>query len=673
MRWRSSLQLVHGGARRYYGTATQSLPYISIEDATFYRSYPLEGDEALNPPIFPGLTFELPSDAGPKQRWAVLGQSTVNKSAFLHVLRTKYICLPPSARKYPFLSSLDAGHQRRNPVKAIGYVGFSREGDILNKAELKGAYMSARYESGKGGSVISVRNYLQGRTELNPLDDSQMSAANGDLLGRTIKNLDLGRLIDMPVSSLSNGQTRRARIARALLTQPYVLLLDDPFTGLDPSGLEHLSDLLEGMTSAEDPVLMLALRHQDHRPEWISHEVEIGEGSTILYIGETREQSLSNYLPPPTARIQGRSYKLTDRRNEGLQNRIKYPLDTIDGYDINAKEPLLAMKGVQMKYGNRMILGDWMQGPELDRRGLWWNVKSGQRWGIIGPNGSGKTTIISLICSDHPQSYSQPIDVFGRSRLPRPGTPGISLFDHQSMIGQSSPEIHNFFPRNLSIRSTLESAWADTFLGSPLLTVERDDDVDACLRWFEPELNPDFVADHKTTPKQWHMDRLRFTDWADDILFGQASLQSQRIALFLRAVIKQPKLVILDEAFSGMDPKVRDKCMLFLSEGNGVYIDERKPRKLLQSNRGMVRIDDPMGRMYRKMRRDHTFSGISKDQALICVSHVREEVPWCVKEWMRLPEPLAGKAPRFYRPFGTVQKLLPMSATIWDHMWKDSR
>ena len=280
--------------------------------------------------------------------------------------------------------------------------------------------------------------------------------------------------------------------------------------------------------------------------------------------------------------------------------------------------------------------------------------------GLLLP-GSGKTTLLSLICSDHPQAYSLPIKVFGRGRLPQPGLPGISVFDIQSRIGQSSPEIHAFFPRKLSIRQTLESAWADTFLGAPRLTYESDVAVDTCLRWFEAELNPAFTPlTVSFNSKRWIIEKgyPNSVDWADAMRFGDAPFAAQRILLFLRAIIKKPDLVILDEAFGGMDDRVRDKCMLFLTWGEtksfGVYTDRKDV-----GNRRFV-YDTPSMLLSEKL-----FKGLSEDQALICVSHVKEEVPGVVRQWMSLPEAGTGKAVRF----GRFPRPLEGYSSGWDEVW----
>jgi hypothetical protein len=51
-------------------------------------------------------------------------------------------------------------------------------------------------------------------------------------------------------------------------------------------------------------------------------------------------------------------------------------------------EPLIEMNGVKVQYGDKAVLGDWKEEYEgTERKGLWWTVSRGQRWGVFGPNG----------------------------------------------------------------------------------------------------------------------------------------------------------------------------------------------------------------------------------------------------------------------------------------------
>ena len=100
----------------------------------------------------------------------------------------------------------------------------------MDPAGSRGAYMSARYESRREETDFSVLDYLTGNTELNPYARQEADGSGSQELAQVIRDLNLANLVDMPVGNLSNGQTRRARIAKALLGKPEVLLLDEPFS-----------------------------------------------------------------------------------------------------------------------------------------------------------------------------------------------------------------------------------------------------------------------------------------------------------------------------------------------------------------------------------------------------------------------------------------------------------
>ena len=563
-------------------------------------------------------------------------------------------------------------------------MGFGGEQGDLSSLKTRGAYLSARYESRREVDDYNVLNYLLGRTELNPAEDAEGMRGDGRNLEQVVRNLQLSELLDMPVSNLSNGQTRRAKIARALLGKPEVLLLDEPFMGLDPPTLTMLSPLLQDLAVTNAPRLVLTLRPQDPIPDWITHLIFLQGKCRIAFSGRKeeviqalRDRALYNwhgkaksnhYTPVPPLHEIGRKlthegiFESKTSSKEKLSVRDNQPGESLlpDRKEVGFKpkdntaalsEPLVEMSGVRVTYSNKTVLGNWESNLEGEsKKGLWWTVRRGQRWGIFGPNGSGKTTLLSLICSDHPQTYSLPIKLFGRSRLPEPGLRGISIFDIQARIGHSSPEIHHYMPRRLTLRQTLENAWAETFRGIPQLGDAENAAVDACLRWFELELRPGVPSGQDSAARN--------LAWASEVIFGELPFSAQRVALFLRAVIKKPDLVILDEAFSGMDETVRDKCMLFLAHGESKTYSysangsDQLPKRIIVesdvSRAGNVQIE-----------------GLDLEQALLCISHVREEIPGCVREWICLPEANGKSAARF----GRLSVPIEEDRTKWADIW----
>lgn len=345
-------------------------------------------------------------------------------------------------------------------------------------------------------------------------------------------------------------------------------------------------------------------------------------------------------------------------------------------------EPVIEMDGVRVQYGDKVVLGNWKQKVnDKLQDGLHWRVRRGQRWAIIGANGSGKTTLLSLITSDHPQAYALPIKLFGRSRLPEAGKPGISIFELQSRIGHSSPEIHAFFPRNLTVRQAVESAFADTFLSKPRLDHEKDLDVNAALRFFKADLDPDDTtgvdassskvrgAQMEMFPRLSNYRPLKHdytlpdydVDYADSLRFSSLNVAQQRLVLFIRAIVHKPDLVILDEAFSGMPASLRDKCLHFLESG------ELKRNHVSTATRRTSTADTWLNEATVEVSKAR-HKGLSDQQALLVISHIREEIPDSVRHWMRLPSDLGVGEPLDFK-MGVLGYDSTLGGEAWDAVW----
>ena len=231
--------LFNGSWKRSSVTAAENaeVAIVQLDKATFYRNHPSPSEKSAadNSPMFQNLTFSIPSSPSPQEHWAVIGPSNAGKTTFLEILRGQYTCIPPTARSYPYLSYPNAKLRSpgpRSPLRAIQYVGFNGQGEGFGQSGLRGAYMSARYESRKEETDFSVLDYLVGNTELNPFQNISQDIPSSSDLEQVVNDLKLNELIRMPVGNLSNGQTRRARIAKALLGKPELLLLDEPFSKL---------------------------------------------------------------------------------------------------------------------------------------------------------------------------------------------------------------------------------------------------------------------------------------------------------------------------------------------------------------------------------------------------------------------------------------------------------
>jgi ABC-type molybdenum transport system ATPase subunit/photorepair protein PhrA len=651
------------------------IPLVQLKQATIYKDS-LAQDNAS--PLFSDLKFTLPTDG---EHWAIISTHDASRTDFLNVLNGRYLAAPPESRSYPYLES-----QNIPPHRAISYIGFDAERSGLGGTAVKGQYLSQRYEAHREVDDWSLLDYLEGNTELNALEKPG-DHTDTDLLANVVANLNLEPLLALPVSNLSNGQTRRARIAKALLQKPELLLLDGPFMGLDPMAKEHISAFLKQMAEASNPRIMLSLRLGEPVPSWITHVVILDPktNSKIRYMGS------KGAVWKALGHTRGKDGFLQSLRqsitlNTARPSRAKEPAEGIISRDglpeihlpLPTGEALVEMQGVKVSYGakdestKRTVLGNWSESTNgTEKEGLWWNVRRGERWGVFGPNGSGKTTLLSLITSDHPQTYGLPIKLFGRSRSPSPGQLGISIFELQSRMGHSSPEVHTYFPKNLSIRRVLESAWADTPLSKPRLTRQNDIRVDVFLRWFAPELSPTKTSELQTLmvnkekatricpAMKRKLERLHIIsedlDWADTMTFRDLSFSSQRLLLFLRALVSDPDLIILDEAMSGMDKAVREKCLLFLSHGEKFEYKYDRWNSSGHKFVNSLQMDNEMV----------NFGGIQDSQALLTISHSTEDIPGCIRQWICLPEPSEGKPARV----GELPGPLELHPDSWNTIW----
>ncbi|KAL7276966.1 hypothetical protein RUND412_000003 [Rhizina undulata] len=577
--------------RRY--TTVPTKPLISINNATFRglpSTTPTENDN-----WFPGLSFTLPSPSvhATPQKWAVLGSS---RQRFLEILQGKHICEPPESRTYPLLAS-----RGKWPHQAIELVSFGAGGSgsgMLGGGTGGDGYLSARYETLREEFDLTLKEWLaegviKGRTVTaweeggDGEEAGRLTALEEEMVGNVVEMLRLDMLVGQSVMTLSNGQSRRARVAKALLKRSDVLLLDEPFMGLDPPSRTLLSELLSTISNPKSSTtslttqVLLGLRPQDPVPSWSTHLAFV-ESNRVRAIGD--KSSVIDALKSQGIRIvlEGSEdhHGLLDKVWAGIGDGAKaVPAQGKEeeggkeemkgGKEGELAKPLVEMKDVRIKYYDKEILNNFS-----------WTIRRGEKWGLFGPNGSGKTTLISLITSDHPQTYSLPIKHFGKTRLPTLGTPGISVFDIQARIGYSSPEVHAFFPKRLSLSRTVLSSFAETFLSTPRPTPEQLSHAESLMLTFA-----EFLP--------------RGASWEET--FGAVDISTQRMALFLRAIVKRPELIVLDEAFSGMQEEVRGRCFEVLE-----------------------REFDP------------------KRQAMVVVSHVTEEIPPGVGRWVRLAERGSG-------------------------------
>lgn len=314
----------------------------------------------------------------------------------------------------------------------------------------------------------------------------------------------LDGLLDKYIITLSSGELRKFQLARSLLAMPRVIILDNPFIGLDAPTRTQLSELLSVLASEMKLLIILVMSKVDIMPDFITHVIPVEglEVKTKLPVKdylENRGETIQELDDGLVGMIDGIPFK-------NLEDEKFYPSG--DGAEI------VRCNSVSIRYGDRTIL-----------RNLDWTVHEGEKWALSGENGAGKSTLLSLVCADNPQSYACDIELFGHKR----GT-GESIWEIKRHIGYVSPEMHRAYLKNIPALDIVASGLFDTV---GLFMHPSEEQLETCRTWM----------------------RIFGIDNLADRSYMKISSGEQRLCLLARAFVKDPELLILDEPLHGLDVK----------------------------------------------------------------------------------------------------------------------
>ncbi|WKA63768.1 molybdate ABC transporter ATP-binding protein ModF [Pectobacterium aroidearum] len=336
-----------------------------------------------------------------------------------------------------------------------------------------------------------------GRTTAEVIQDSLNDPTRCQQLAQ---QFGIAHLLERRFKYLSTGETRKAMLCQALMTQPDLLILDEPFDGLDVASRQQLADELWKLAGT-GYTLVLILNRFDDIPDFINH-VGVLADCTLTRLGE-RETILSEALVAQLAF----SEKLSG-------SSLPEPEDPQRYMTLPADEARIQLRNGVVQYNDRPILHE-----------LTWEVLPGQHWQIVGPNGAGKSTLLSLITGDHPQGYSNDLTLFGRKR----GS-GETIWDIKRHIGYVSSSFHLDYRVSTSVRNVILSGFFDS-IGIYQAVSDRQ----------------------RHLTEQW-LTLLGLNGAIADTPFQSLSWGQQRLTLIARALVKHPALLILDEPLQGLDP-----------------------------------------------------------------------------------------------------------------------
>lgn len=454
-------------------------------------------------PTLRDVSFDIHSNAS----WAIVGPVASGKTTLAESLLGRHRLIGKA--EWPMLS----GSRYIPPEEAIHYVSFKEESKFFSYSN---SFLQERYHSRiERDAEFTLVNYLD--SALTELEERGVPKPLPSTMEKVIDMLLLRELISQPFLTLSNGQLRRARIARSLLLDPKLLILDEPLMGLDVKNRAHISTVLQNLVENDLSRVLVTMRPQDVMPRFITDVIQLDKNREIVYNGKRDAWT----APPVEETMSSRTTPIRRQSSKG--------------------EIIADLRSVSVSYSGKKVLDD-----------IKWTIHQGEWWALTGPNGSGKTTLLSLLQADHPQSYAADMSLFGRPR----GS-GESIWDIKKRIGASSPELHQFFTDpNITSSEVVLSGFVDV-MNRPAMLRKLQEQGQGSEQSTVDRIFKDWASSGKGTPLD------------PNTPFNRLSTGQQRVLLLMRALIKRPDLVILDEPMQGFDDEMVSRAMKLMEHWIG--------------------------------------------------------------------------------------------------------
>ena len=414
----------------------------------------------------------------PEQHWVITGTNGAGKSALAAVL----------AGVGKRLSGRIDGLPER-----VGVVSFEAQAELIEAERKK-----------DDADILDVISLGTPVREMLFNDCADLPLAK-----ELVVQFGLEPLLDRAFRKLSTGESRKVMLIRALACDPQLLVLDEPFDGLDVQTLamlqQHLATLIERVP------MVLVLNRFDEFPDFITDIAYVERGALLHQVRRDDDRAYAEL------------YQLLHLKTTDLAVPPADPDTAIAKLDPTL--PLVRLSGISIIYEEHTL---------IDR--LDWTIEPNQHWQLSGPNGSGKTGLLSLITGDHPQCYSNDIQVFGFQR----GS-GESIWQIKQYIGYVSTALQWEYRVGTGLRNVIISGFYDSIgLYSKCTDRQRA------------------IAD------QW-LALLGMSERADQP-FNKLSYGDQRLLLIARAMVKHPPLLILDEPCLGLDDMNRQLVLALIEK-----------------------------------------------------------------------------------------------------------
>jgi molybdate transport system ATP-binding protein len=345
--------------------------------------------------VLRGITWHIT----PGQRWVLLGANGAGKTQLLKVLAGD-VWPEPGVGRRRYRLGADSFDDPYGIRDELGYLGAERQD---------------RYEHYEWNYRVDrvVATGLH-RTDI-PL--APMSVDDRRRIAGLLSQLRIGPLARRRFLTLSYGERRLVLLARALAWRPKLLLLDEPFTGLDPQNRDRVMHGLRRLSRTALPWVLSTHRLEDV-PAFATHVCRIEAGRI------TSKRRLTDWQ-----RIAGRRPPVIPADSAGRQRRKPSAGGTV----------LLSLRRASV----------WREGSAV-LRDLSLQVHRADCWLVHGANGSGKSSFLQTLYGD--------LGVARGGGIVRAGLePGVPLQEFKRHVGFIAPELQAIYPRYLPVADVVAS------------------------------------------------------------------------------------------------------------------------------------------------------------------------------------------------------------------------
>jgi len=292
------------------------------------------------------------------------------------------------------------------------------------------------------------------------------------------------------LASMSSGEQKKALLNYLISQKPQYIILDDVYSNIDKETQASITKTIASLAE-RTLIIQLFFRKRDMLP-CIETVFTIDPNNEII-----KQESAKDFQTS----IQSDVFKQTSFRlpDEYSENHADLP------------DPLIQLNAVSVHYLDK---------PVLDK--VSWSIQKGEFWQLVGPNGSGKSTLLSIIIGDNPRGYGQDMVLFGKKK----GS-GETIWDIKRQIGYFTPSMMNQFTRNDTVENMIISGLLDSV---GLYTKPTDLQKEIARKWLDM-----LCSSYKNKS------------------FQQLSIGQQRMVMVVRAIVKHPSLLILDEPTIELD------------------------------------------------------------------------------------------------------------------------